>query len=152
MPTYRQFTSDRITLSYLEWGSTGEPVLLLHGLADTALVWSSLGESLGVQFHAIAPDMRGHGNSDKPDSGYDFLTLIADLEELMNSVGWEKAHIVGHSWTGKLVAVWMKQNPSRFLSAILIDPFFIGRLPRGFKYIFPLLYRVLPFFKNDGAI
>ena len=150
MPAYQQFTSDRITLSYLEWGKSGQPVLLLHGLADTALVWSRLGESLVAQFHTIAPDMRGHGNSDKPQDGYDFLTLICDLEELMDSVGWEKAHIVGHSWTGKLVAVWMKHSPSRFRSAVLVDPFFIGRLPAVFKYSFPLLYKVLPFLKMMG--
>ena len=151
MPTYQTFSSDRITLSYLEWGNSGEePVLLLHGLADTALVWSSLGEFLASEFHAIAPDMRGHGNSDKPEDGYDFLTLIGDLEALMDSFGWANAHIVGHSWSGKLVAVWMKHSPSRFRSAVLVDPFFIGRLPTVFRFSFPLLYQLLPFLKMMG--
>ena len=150
MTFYQKFTSPRINLSYLEWGDNGEPVLLLHGLADTALVWSSLGETLASDFHAIAPDMRGHGNSDKPDDGYEFLTLIEDLEALMDSVGWDSAHILGHSWTGKLVAVWMRHNPSRFRSAILVDPFFMGQLPCIFKATFPLLYKVLPFLKMMG--
>ena len=150
MTFYQKFASDRINLAYLEWGQAGEPVLLLHGLGDTALVWSSLGETLASEFHAIAPDMRGHGNSDKPDNGYEFLTLIDDLEALMDSRGWESAHIVGHSWTGKLVMVWMRHHPSRFRSAVLIDPFFGGRFPRVFKCTFPLLYKVLPFLKMMG--
>ncbi|MGK7908013.1 MAG: alpha/beta fold hydrolase [Synechococcus sp.] len=150
MASYQQFSSPRINLSYLEWGNQGEAVLLLHGLADTALVWSSLGEALSVQFHAIAPDMRGHGNSDKPEDGYDFLSLIQDLEALMDSLGWENAHIVGHSWTGKLIPVWMKHSPSRFRSAVLVDPFYIGQIPSCFKFTFPLLYKVLPFLKMMG--
>ncbi|MEM9566715.1 MAG: alpha/beta hydrolase, partial [Cyanobacteria bacterium P01_E01_bin.34] len=152
MPSYQHFASTRINLSYLEWGQeAGDPVVLLHGLGDTALVWSSLGETLASsEFHAIAPDMRGHGNSDKPNNGYDFLTLIDDLEALMDELGWDSAHIVGHSWTGKLVTVWMRHHPSRFRSAVLVDPFFVGRFPNVFKFTFPLLYRVLPFLKMMG--
>ncbi|MGK7913046.1 MAG: alpha/beta fold hydrolase [Synechococcus sp.] len=150
MTSYQQFVSDRINLAYLEWGQAGDPVLLLHGLGDTALVWSSLGETLASEFHVIAPDMRGHGNSEKPDHGYEFLTLIDDLEALMDAHGWDSAHIVGHSWTGKLVTVWMRHHPSRFRSAILVDPFFVGRFPSIFKFTFPLLYRVLPFLKMMG--
>ncbi|MEL7083096.1 MAG: alpha/beta hydrolase [Cyanobacteria bacterium P01_A01_bin.3] len=150
MTSYQYFTSDRINLSYLEWGQSGEPVLLLHGLGDTALVWSSLGETVASEFHAIAPDMRGHGNSDKPGNGYDFLTLIGDLEILMDARGWDTAHIVGHSWTGKLVMVWMRHHPERFRSAVLVDPFFGGRFPSIFKFTFPLLYKVLPFLKMMG--
>jgi pimeloyl-ACP methyl ester carboxylesterase len=45
---------------------------LLHGLADHSLVWSSLGDYLASDYQIIAPDLRGHGESDKPEFGYSF--------------------------------------------------------------------------------
>ena len=139
-----------ITLSYWEWNAGKEPVLLIHGLADHGLVWSSLGDALAQDYHVVAPDMRGHGDSSKPDSGYTFADAITDLEALLNHLGWEKAHILGHSWGGKLAAIWARRHPQRFSSLILVDPFFMGTVPDWFKITFPLLYRVLPFLKAMG--
>ena len=102
-----------ISISYLEWNSPDrsvradlEPLLLLHGLADSAMVWSSLGSYLAPRYRVVAPDLRGHGESSKPVSGYSSSEIIADLETLMAHLGWEKAHILGHSWGGKLAAIW----------------------------------------------
>ena len=103
---------EKIKISYLEWNSsTPENFLLLHGLADQALVWQNFGEKLSDRYHIVAPDMRGHGESSKPTQGYTFSELIADLEGLMDHLNWSNAHILGHSWTGKLAAIWVKQNP-----------------------------------------
>lgn len=139
-----------IKISYLEWDRGREPLLLLHGLADHALVWSSLGDSLAANYHVIAPDLRGHGDSSKPATGYSCEEIIADLEALMTSLGWQDAHILGHSWGGKLASVWATKSPQRFRSLILVDPFFIDRLPSWLKFTFPWLYRVLPFLKGMG--
>ena len=139
-----------IQLSYLEWNQGKEPLLLLHGLADHALVWSSLGDYLANRYHIIAPDMRGHGESGKPEGDYTFKDAIADLESLMAHLGWSSAHIIGHSWTGKLAAIWARENPERLRSMILVDPIFIWKIPSIFKITFPLLYRVLPFLKAMG--
>ena len=102
-----------LQLSYLEWQQGEIPLLLLHGLADQALVWSSLGNTLSDRYHIVAPDMRGHGDSSKTENGYTFAAAIADLEILMDSLGWESAHIVGHSWTGKLATIWAQCHPAR---------------------------------------
>ncbi|MCA1992421.1 MAG: alpha/beta hydrolase, partial [Coleofasciculus sp. S288] len=118
-----------IQLSYLEWNQGQEPLLLLHGLADHALVWLSLGDYLGKDYHIIAPDMRGHGDSSKPDRNYTFAHAIADLEALMDSVGWSCAHIVGHSWTGKLALIWAREHPQRLRSIVLVDPIFVWKMP-----------------------
>lgn len=141
-----------LDLSYLEWGSpNGEPVLLLHGLADHAGVWAELGPVLAeAGFRAIAPDLRGHGYSSKPALGYRSAEVIADLRELMLSLNWSSAHILGHSWTGKVVPIWATQSPEQFRSAILVDPFFIGKIPTWSRFTFPFLYRVLPFLKGMG--
>lgn len=164
-----------IAISYLEWRSSDlltladptennsdpKPLLLLHGLADSATVWSSLGDYLSPKYHIVAPDLRGHGESGKPDNepsnAYCSAEIIADLETLMSHLDWEKAHILGHSWGGKLAAIWATQNPNRFSSLILVDPFYVDRFPSWIKIIFPFLYRVLPFlqgmgpFKNEKA-
>jgi pimeloyl-ACP methyl ester carboxylesterase len=146
----RSLLLPQIQLSYLEWHQGGEP-LLLHGLADCGTVWVSLAEDLGDRYHCIAPDLRGHGDSDKPDRGYRCRDIIIDLEALMERVGWTSAHVVAHSWSAKVAAVWARQQPERFRSLVLVDPFFIDRLPRWITFTFPLLYRVLPFLKLVGS-
>jgi pimeloyl-ACP methyl ester carboxylesterase len=140
----------QLHLSYLEWNPGKEPLLLLHGLADHGLVWVSLAESLGDRYHIVAPDLRGHGDSGKPDRGYSCDDIIADLEALMNHFGWTSAHIVAHSWSAKVALVWAKQQPQRFRSLILVDPAFINQMASWMKLTFPLFYRILPFLKMMG--
>ncbi|MBE9045968.1 alpha/beta hydrolase [Pleurocapsales cyanobacterium LEGE 10410] len=143
----------KIEISYLEWGSSNDakqPVLLLHGLADCAVAWSSLGAYLGDLYHVVAPDLRGHGASSKPEADYSSAAIIADLEALMEELNWDRANILGHSYGGKLAAIWATRNPQRFLSLILVDPFYVDKLPSWFKITFPLLYRVLPFLQGMG--
>ena len=144
-----------IEISYLEWKpienhTDSESLLLLHGLADSATVWSSLGACLSHKYHIVAPDLRGHGESSKSDSGYSSTEIIADLETLIAHLGWERSHILGHSWGGKVAAIWATQNPERFSSLILVDPFYIGKLPSWLNITFPVLYRVLPFLQGMG--
>jgi pimeloyl-ACP methyl ester carboxylesterase len=150
MPIRQTFSKPDIQLSYLEWNQGQKPLLLLHGLGDHALVWSSLGDYLAADYHIIAPDMRGHGESSKPDQDYTFASAIRDLEALMDHLGWSSAHVVSHSWTGKLAAIWARQNSPRLRSMVLVDPIFIWKMPSFFKLTFPILYRVLPFLKSMG--
>lgn len=152
-------TTEEITISYLEWNSNKiedevkidkeKNLLLLHGLADCAVVWSGLGEYLADGYHIVAPDLRGHGESSK-HCGYGSLEIIADLEALMAHLGWKRAHILGHSWGGKLATIWATRHPECFSSLILVDPFYVDRLPSWIKVTFPLLYRVLPFLQGMG--
>lgn len=150
IPVRQTLSTPDIQLSYLEWNQGHKPLLLLHGLADHALVWSSLGDDLASDYHIIAPDMRGHGESTKPDKDYTFESAIADLEALMDHRGWSAADVVAHSWTGKLAAIWARLNPKRLRSMILVDPIFIWKIPSAFKITFPILYNVLPFLKGMG--
>jgi pimeloyl-ACP methyl ester carboxylesterase len=147
MPVRQTLLTSDIQLSYLEWNQGQKPLLLLHGMADHALVWSSLGDYLAADYHIVAPDMRGHGESSKPEQDYTFASAICDLEALMDKLGWSAAHIVSHSWTGKLAAIWARENPGRLKSITLVDPIFIWKMPSFLKITFPLLYRVLPFLK-----
>jgi pimeloyl-ACP methyl ester carboxylesterase len=136
-----------MAISYLQWSDRGIPLLLLHGMADHALVWSSLGDYLSSNYQVIAPDLRGHGESGKPATGYHFQDYIGDLRALINHLGWTQAHILGHSWSAKIAAIWATQQPEVFKSLILVDPFFIDKMPSWIRITFPILYQVLPFLK-----
>lgn len=152
------FKRGDLEISYLEWNNSHQsdrpkqPLLLLHGLADCAVVWSNLGEYLAEEYHIVAPDLRGHGESSKPSSEADYSSeaMIADLVGLMGHLGWEKTHLLGHSWGAKVAAIWASADPGRFLSLILVDPFYIDRFPSWTKFTFPFFYRVLPFLQAMG--
>ncbi|TRU23268.1 MAG: alpha/beta hydrolase [Microcystis aeruginosa Ma_SC_T_19800800_S464] len=147
MPQRQIFTNNSMEISYLQWSDRGTPLLLLHGMADHALVWSSLGDYLSSNYQVIAPDLRGHGESGKPATGYHFQDYIGDLRALINHLGWTQAHILGHSWSAKIAAIWATQQPEVFKSLILVDPFFIDKMPSWIRITFPILYQVLPFLK-----
>ncbi|MBD2578506.1 alpha/beta hydrolase [Oscillatoria sp. FACHB-1406] len=150
MPFRQTLSLPQTQISYLEWSGGKVPLMLLHGLADCALVWRSLGEALADNYHIVAPDLRGHGESSKPLNGYTFEEIIGDLQALMQHLGWSSAHLLGHSWSAKLLPLWTTQYPEQVRSLILVDPFFIGKIPSAFKFTFPLLYKILPFLQAMG--
>ena len=86
-----------VSLSVSERGE-GPPVLLLHGFPQNAYVWRRhLPMLADAGFHAIAPDMRGYGGSDRPTAISDYATkhLVADIAGLIHALGYEKVHLVG---------------------------------------------------------
>ena len=148
----KKINLNHIDIAYLEWkkSTSTEPILMLHGMADNCLVWSRLGEFLSSKndhYHLIAPDLRGHGNSSKPETGYFYHNYADDLKALYEYFEWEKVHIIAHSWSAKIACLWATQFPDKCKSLVLIDPFFINSIPSIFRWSFPLLYKVLPFLK-----
>ena len=87
-----------LNLHYRDWGGSGKPVVLLHGLASTCHIWDLVAPLLAADFSVIAVDQRGHGHSDKPEYGYEFASVSRDLLEVIQSKGLEKPVVVGHSW------------------------------------------------------
>ncbi|MFM1842194.1 MAG: hypothetical protein RLZZ490_930 [Cyanobacteriota bacterium] len=147
----RHFSLHGLSCSYWEWGTPGQrPLLCLHGLGDQGLVWACLADYLTEnchQFHIVAPDLRGHGDSAKPNTGYHFADYQSDLDGLLTHLGWHAVDVVAHSWGAKLACRWITANPHKVRHLVLTDPFFIGTIPAIFKLTFPLLYRVLSFLK-----
>jgi pimeloyl-ACP methyl ester carboxylesterase len=96
--------------------STGTPVVLLHGFPDTARLWSrQIGPLTDAGFRAIVPDQRGYGRSDKPpDVGaYSVVHLAADVDAILNGVGVDKAHLVGHDWGAAVAWTMATLAPQR---------------------------------------
>ncbi len=105
-------------LSYhlLEWpGPAGceHTVLLLHGFLDLAWSWQKTAEMLAREFHVVAPDMRGHGDSDRVGAGgfYYFSDYLADLHDLIPQVSRSRLSIVGHSMGGSIAAYYTGTYP-----------------------------------------
>ncbi|MGB3508480.1 MAG: alpha/beta hydrolase [Microcoleaceae cyanobacterium] len=80
----------------------GELVILLHGFPEFWYSWRYQIPALARHFKVVVPDLRGYNDSDKPDSGYDLDTLAADIQGLIERLGYVKAHIVGHDWGGAI--------------------------------------------------
>jgi pimeloyl-ACP methyl ester carboxylesterase len=89
-------------LHYLVAGQGG-PVLLLHGYAQTSHMWRPLIAELAKTHTVIAPDLRGFGQSAKPDGGYDKKSLARDVHALMGSLGHQRYGVAGHD-IGLMVA------------------------------------------------
>lgn len=100
--------------------------LLIHGLASNARMWDGVGAALADKGHrSIAVDLRGHGRSDKPDTGYDFDTVCDDLYRLLDQLNIDRAIFVGQSWGGNIVIHAAHQNPERVVAAVPVDGGFI---------------------------
>jgi pimeloyl-ACP methyl ester carboxylesterase len=107
------------------WSTSGHPVVLVHGLASSSRIWDLMAPFLAPRFQVIAYDQRGHGESDKPDTGYDLPTFIADLRGLIQSLGLSRPALVGHSWGGNLVLQYAVTYPGEVSHLVLVDGGFI---------------------------
>lgn len=110
---------DGLKLSYLDSapGETTRPaVLLLHGFPDEATVWAPQIAALhGAGFRVLAPDMRGHGESDiAPRRGdYHGRKIVGDFVALLDHLGIERAHVAGHDWGAVLAWMLAGWHPAR---------------------------------------
>ncbi|MBR0642981.1 alpha/beta fold hydrolase [Plastoroseomonas hellenica] len=118
-------TVNGVRLHYLTAGA-GEPVLLLHGYAQTSHMWRPLIAELARTRLVIAPDLRGFGASDKPAGGYDKKSLAQDVHALIASLGLGKLAVAGHD-IGLMVAyAYAAQYPAEVSRIALMDAFLPG--------------------------
>lgn len=111
-----------IRLHVREWGDAMlPPLVLLHGLASTSHMFDLIAPLLGEDYHVIAPDQRGHGLSDKPDTGYDFEMIAGDLDRLLDALGIERAALVGHSWGAYTTVYYAAARAARVTRVALLD-------------------------------
>lgn len=110
-------------------------LVMLHGLAANLSLWYfGYAPSLSQHFHVTMVDLRGHGRSAMPKAGYGVEHLADDLLELIDALGIARAHLVGHSFGGAVVAKLASRHPDRVCSLTLIDTRF-----RAFQHGRPAL-------------
>lgn len=103
-----------LRVHYLHWNldGAGTPVVLLHGLASNARIWERTAPFLVEWgYTMLAPDLRGHGLSDKPDGDYGFDTFAADLSAFLGAFDLGRPVLVGHSWGAMLALDLAARNP-----------------------------------------
>ncbi|MGH8474382.1 MAG: alpha/beta hydrolase [Methylococcales bacterium] len=114
-----------VRLHYLI-GGNGSPVVLLHGYAQTSHMWIPILPLLAKNHTVIVPDLRGAGDSSKPESGYDKKNMAVDVHELVTKLGQERVSIVGHD-IGLMVAyAYAAQFPQATERLVLMDAFLPG--------------------------
>jgi pimeloyl-ACP methyl ester carboxylesterase len=116
-PVRAELTIDGRRLSYLDFGGNGRPLLALHGHLDEGLTWAYLARELAPDWRVIAPDQRGHGDSDRADD-YTREGYLADAVALLDHLGLDKAVVLGHSGMGRTAYQLAARYPDRVLAVI----------------------------------
>jgi pimeloyl-ACP methyl ester carboxylesterase len=116
------------------------PIVLIHGSTiDSHTDWDSIAPELARRYKVFAPDCRGHGRSNNPNMSYSFKELADDLAVFVRAVGYERAHIIGHSNGGNVALVTLMEHPEIVQTCVVqaanayVTRYLIEREPKVFN-------------------
>jgi len=114
-------TNDGVTLRYEEAGS-GKPLVCIPGWSQTAAQFKHQLGGLSARYRVIAVDMRGHGESDKPDNGYTIQRLAKDVQDLLVARNLTDVTLMGHSMGSSVIwSYWQLWGQDRLSKLIFVD-------------------------------
>ena len=120
-PTDHFFHSRGARLHYVDWGGEGRPVVLLHGLQDTARNWDHVAAALRSRHRVYALDARGHGDSEWVSGRYQFEHYVGEVGDFLAEIDAQNAVLVGHSAGGKYAFSHAAADPSRVAGIVIVD-------------------------------
>lgn len=122
-PTSHRIISQRLKLHYVDWGNpTAPPLILVHGGRDHARSWDWTARALRDHFHIIAPDLRGHGDSDwSADGAYPMEAFVYDLAQLIHQLELAPTAIVAHSLGGNIALRFTGLYPDKVTKLVAIE-------------------------------
>ncbi len=122
-PTSHSFISQRLRLNYVDWGNPEAPPLILqHGGRDHCRSWDWVAEELRHDWHVIAPDLRGHGDSAwSPDGDYSMFAFVYDFAQLVQSLGYAQVSIISHSLGGNIATRYTGLYPDKVAKLVNIE-------------------------------
>jgi pimeloyl-ACP methyl ester carboxylesterase len=122
-PEARYYQSQGLRLHFSDWGNrSAPPLLLVHGGLDQSRSWDRIAQGLKASFHVMAPDLRGHGDSDwAKGSSYSLADHIYDLACLARFAGVERVTIVGHSMGGMVALAYAGTYPQMVSRLVVLD-------------------------------
>ena len=122
-PTSHSYYSQRLRLHYLDWGNPeAPPLLLVHGNRDHCHNWDWVAQELRDEYHIIAPDFRGHGDSEWVNgSAYSHSEYIYDLAQLIHQQNLAPLHVIAHSLGGGVALRYAGIYPENIKKMIVIE-------------------------------
>lgn len=119
----RFVTVNGLRLHYLDWGGAGKPpLLMLHGIARHAHTFDHIAADLSRDFHVLALDLRGHGDSGwSPDGAYLVEDYVKDLEDVVGQLGLNKLTLLGNSTGGRVAQVFAGMHPELVARLVVED-------------------------------
>jgi pimeloyl-ACP methyl ester carboxylesterase len=122
-PSSHFYLSQRLRLHYVDWGNEDAPTLvLIHGGRDHARSWDWVARSLRKEWHVVAPDLRGHGDSAHAVGGnYTISDFVLDVAQLVDAIGSEQVAIVSHSLGGAVALHYAGVFPERVSDLVAIE-------------------------------
>ena len=119
----RPIDANGVTLAVTEYPAAGRPPLvLLHGIGSRGVSWWPVIDDFAAHFHLYVVDLRGHGASGKPESGYDLTDYAADLTAALAVLGLQRPRLIGHSLGSLVTLAWLRDHPTGAAAAVLEDP------------------------------
>lgn len=110
-----------VALTYREFGSSGQALLILHGLFGSATNWTSIAHRLAAGGHrVVTADLRNHGSSPHAP-GMSYPEMAADVRELLDRLGMAQADVLGHSLGGKVAMRLALETPGRVSRLVVVD-------------------------------
>ena len=134
-PTSNSFISQRLKLHYVDWGNPDAPPLILqHGGRDHCRSWDWVAQQLRHDWHVIAPDLRGHGDSAwSPDGNYTRAAFVYDFAQLVHTLGYDRVTIIGHSLGGTITSHYAGLYPERVGRLVNIEGLFYSAEQVGLR-------------------
>jgi pimeloyl-ACP methyl ester carboxylesterase len=122
-PTSHSFISQRLRLHYVDWGNPDAPLLILqHGGRDHCRSWDWVAQELRHDWHVIAPDLRGHGDSAwSPGGDYSMNAFVYDFAQLVHTLGHEQVTIIAHSLGGNIATRFTGLYPDKVRKLVNIE-------------------------------
>lgn len=120
----RDVRVDGVRLALAEAGRGGRPFMLVHGFSGAKEDFTDFLDDLAAEgWHAVAPDLRGHGASDKPadEAAYSFEVFGADVVGIADALGWGRFVLLGHSMGGMIAQHVVLDHPGRVEGLVLMD-------------------------------
>jgi 3-oxoadipate enol-lactonase len=114
-------TVNGVKINYIEQGSGDEVIIFVHGYASAKGVWKEVLELLPKEYHALALDQRGHGQSERPGS-YQLTEFVEDIYAFSQELGIERFTYVGHSMGGKIGMKFALDHPDVLNTLVLVCP------------------------------
>ncbi len=122
---------DGIKIAFNYWPGRGTPIVCIHGLTASSMSFIGLANSFAGRHSVLAIDLRGRGNSDKPDAPYGMAQHARDVAAVLRAFGAESYVVVGHSMGAYIATALAAQEPDLVAGLIMLDGGYFPPMPEG---------------------